>query len=334
MKSILTWLFPALLTVPVAAATLTISGKQFLLDGKKFDMWGVRTASASQDEALTRQLIANLDEYRKYGVNTVSVYYMGSRGGFSDPFSADGASIDRAHQRRMVRIIEECDRRGMAVIVGIFYQRSNEPKLRDWEGARRAVRTVTRSLKPFRNLIINVANEQNSSNYTKLPWGRVINPDDIVDLCRIIKQEDPQRLVGAGGYDHAKNDVIGKAEPVDVLLFDTAGPEDSGKLYQRFGAAGIAKPMVNVETFGGWTIGFRPQGVFPEHVKNEYMREIGAAVRHEGLYLHFHNSPWFQALPPDLIRYDLGGDGSASNPGVRWYFEAVQRARSRTSTTN
>jgi hypothetical protein len=333
MKQAVLSLLAMAFSLSLTAATLSVSGNRFLLDGTPFDMWGVRTASATQTEELTRQLIANLDEYRKYGVNTVSVYYMGSRAGFRDPFSADGASIDPAHQKRMSRIIEECDRRAMVVVVGIFYQRSNPPRLRDWESAKQAVRTVARSLRPFRNIIINIANEQNSNNYKNLPWSRVMNPNDTLELCRIVKQADPQRLVGAGGYDHVNNDTIGKDPGVDVLLFDTSGPEDSGALYRRFTAAGIDKPIVNVETFGGWTIGFRPQGVFPEHVRKEYLREIGAAARHTGLYLHLHNSPWFQALPPDSIRYDLGGDGTASSPGVRWYFEALSRARKQTAPT-
>ena len=61
-----------------SAGTLSIRGDRFLLDGKPFDMWGVRVASASQSDDLTRQLIANLDDYKRHGVNAISVYFMGS----------------------------------------------------------------------------------------------------------------------------------------------------------------------------------------------------------------------------------------------------------------
>jgi hypothetical protein len=302
---------------------LTVRERQFLLDGKPFDMWGIRTASASQSQRMTDHLIAQLDDYKRHGVNTVSVYLMGSAGGYSDPFSPDGRRLDPAHLKRLEQIVRECDRRGMVVVAGIFYQRANPPSLRDWEAAKNAVRTATAALKRHRNVILNIANEQNSTNYEKLPWARVRNTDDVVELCRMARAADAKRIIGAGGYDHAKNEVLGRAAELDVLLFDTSGPEPgSGELFQRFVKAGISKPMVNVETFGGWTRQFLPQGVFPEHVKDLYRREVDDAARHDGLYVHFHNNPWCQG--EENSRYDLAGDGAAANPGIRWYFEYVR----------
>jgi hypothetical protein len=315
-----------LLAVTCSAATLTVDGRRFLLDGRPFDMWGIRVASASQSDALTDHLIAQLDEYRRHGVNTVSVYVMGSSGGYSDPFTPDGNALDSAHIARLTRIVRECDRRGMVVVAGIFYQRANPPSLRDWDAAKRAVRTVAAALKPYRNVILNMANEQNSGNYGELPWERVRNIQDVLELARIARSADFGRLIGAGGYDHAKNEAIGKSDAVDVLLFDTAGPTPtSGELYERFVNAGISKPIVNVESFGGWTRQFLPPGVFPEDVKAAYRREVDDAARQDGLYTHFHNNPWCQGVDQGLRnRYDMGGDGTASNPGIRWYFEYVR----------
>lgn len=308
--------------------TLAIRGRTFTLDGKPFDMWGVRVASATQSQTLTDHLLAQLDAYRAHGINTVDVFYMGSSGGHADPFSPDGTAIDGAHQQRMERIIRGCDQRKMVVVVGIFYQRCEVPRLRDWEAARRAIGTVTAMLKPFGNIIVNVANEQNHKTYAGLPWGRVLNPADVLELCAIVKAADPQRIVGTGGYDHTNNEIIGRSHQTDVLLFDTAGGESSVQLYERFRAAGVEKPMVNVETFGGWTNQFLPQGVFPEHVKRAYREEVDGVVRTQGLSLHFHNTPWCQPFKPgDLPRYDLGGIGTLDDPGIRWYFEYVRAAQ-------
>src|SRR5687767_5515421 len=171
-----------------SARELRVNDTAFLLDGKPFDMWGIRVASASQSQALTDHLIAQLDDYKAHGVNTVSVYYMGSSGGYSDPFTPVGDAIDPAHQRRMTQLIEACDRRGMVVIVGIFYQRSEKPQLRDWDACRAAVRTVTLALKPHRNVILNIANEQNSSRYDAFPWKRVRVPADVIALCELAKE--------------------------------------------------------------------------------------------------------------------------------------------------
>lgn len=310
---------------------LTVAGRGFRLDGRPFDMWGVRVASAPISDASTEHLVAQLDDYRAHGVNTVSVFYQGSSAGSLDPFSPDGRSIAPAVQARMELIIREAAARDMVVIAGIFYQRVERPQLRDWEAAREAVGTVTRALAPHRNVIINVANEQNSRHYRDKPWSKVGDVDELVALCALVRKEDSRRLVGAGGYDHEANVRIGRAAAVSVLLFDTDGPAPtSGELHARFLAAGVRKPMVNVETFGAWTNAFLPQGVFPEEVKRRYVQEVEGAARYDGLYLHLHNTPWFQAFAPkEHSRYDLGGTGTKEDPGVRWYFEAVRQRAAR-----
>lgn len=322
----------AVISIACAArgGEVRLQGQAFLLDGKPFDMWGIRVGSASQSQELTDHLIAQLDDYARHGVNTVSVYCMGTSGGYSDPFTPDGSAIDPAHLRRMEQILRACDRRGMVVVVGVFYQRSDRPSLRDWDACKAAVGTVVRALKPHANVILNIANEQNSAGYARLPWARVRQVPDLLDLCRLAKTADPDRLVGAGGYDHRNNEEIGRSKDVDVLLFDTAGTRPtSAELYERFVKAGVTgKPIVNVETFGGWTKQFAPQGVFPEDVKRAYLAEVEAAARVPGLYVHFHNNPWCQAAERgERIRYDLGGRGTKEDPGIRWYFEAVRSAR-------
>ena len=45
-----------------------------------------------------------------------------------------------------------------------------------------------------------------------------------------------------------------------------------------------------------------------------------------GLSVFFHNNPWCQSTTEPL-RYDLGGYGTAGDPGIRWYFERVRERR-------
>jgi hypothetical protein len=310
---------------------LTIRDDQFLRDGKPVKLWGVRVASGTSSTEATGQLIAQLDDYKAHGINAITVFYQGSSGGSQDPFSPDGKQIRPDHQERMERILRECDRRGLAVIVGIFYQHAPFG-LKDAAAVEQAVKTVTTSLRPFRNAVLNIANEQNSGGYAD---SRAIydfrDPQRIIDLCRVCRGTDPQRLVGGGGYDHSKNEIIGRSPDVDVLLFDTAGPDrdpDSGKLYDRFVAAGVTgKPIVNVEQFGGWTKQFVPPGVYPESAKQFHTRYADAAGARRGLSVFFHSNPWFQApsLGKFSLRFDLGGQGTANDPGVRWYFDYVKR---------
>ena len=310
---------------------LTIDGDRFLLDGKPLDLWGIRTASGTASDAQCEHLIAQLDDYLAHGVNAVAVYYMGCRGGCYDPFSSDGRRVDAGHQRRMERIIEACDARGMVVVAGIFYQHAPFG-LADAAAVHEAVSTVAAALKPWRNVIINVANEQNSHGYRKSAAVFDFNdPQRIIELCRTVHDVDPARIVGGGGYEPASNEVIGRSGDVDALLFDTGHPDtaqhDTAALYERYRAAGVVdKPMVNVELFGGWTREF-PRGVFDDTLKRAYIEQIDAAAARPGLGVFFHNDPWCQSIA-EPMRYDLAGDGTPGNPGIRRYFEAVRARRS------
>jgi hypothetical protein len=186
-----------------ASSVLTAKSHQFFMDGKPFDMWGIRTAGATKDDAQTEHLIAQLDEYKAHGVNAVTVFYMGCSGAKYDPFSPDGFRIDPSHQRRMEQIIQACAARKMAVIVGIFYQHAPFG-LESAEAVRNVVRAVSRSLKPCRNVIINVANEQNSAGWTDTAGiFDFRDPRRIIELCGIVHQEDPRRL---GRRKHWRSD--------------------------------------------------------------------------------------------------------------------------------
>lgn len=316
------------------AAEITRDGGRLLLDGRPVKLWGVRTASASQSAGATRHLIAQLDDYLRHGLNAVTVFYQGSSGGFANPFSPDGTALDPGHQARMAEIIAACDRRGMVVIVGIFYQRADfAPAAPAWENA---VRTATRALRPHRNVIMNLANEQNSSLYkdsnTVFDLG---DPAKLIALCDLVHAGDPRRLVGAGGYDHAKNIVLGRAPSVDVLLFDTNGPEDSGAVFDRFVAAGVTdKPVVNVEQFGAYSAKAdfpKTPGVFTAANRALFLREIEAALTRASFHTFFFDVRWLQGTGHGYPanRYDFGGDGTEVSPGWRWYAEAVSATASR-----
>jgi hypothetical protein len=315
---------PASEQPPAAQPVISIRGDGFLLDGQPFDMWGIRVASGTYTDKQCDHLIAQLDDYKAHGVNAVTVFYMGCRGANYDPFSPDGLKVDDAHQARMQRIIRECGNRKMVVVAGIFYQAAPFG-LKDADAVKNAVRTVTARLKPFRNVIINVCNEHNSGEWAKRAAVYDFRkPENVIELCRIVRQTDANRLVGGGGYDHEKNIVIGRSKEVDLLLFDTSGPKpDSGTLYDRFVEAGVKnKPIVNVETFGGWTKQF-PRGIFADDVRAAYLNEVDQAAKRPGLSVFFHNNPWCQSQT-EPMRYDLGGAGTQTDLGIRWYFEYVR----------
>ena len=271
----------------------------------------------------------------KRQVNTVTVFYMGSSGGHTDPFSPDGTSIDPDVLRRMDAVIDAARARKMVVIVGIFYQRP-APRLRDWSACIEAVRTVTRHHRDRGddNIILNIANEHSSARYSDKTWSRVRNVSDLIALCDVVHQVDPDRLVGAGGYEHDKNRLLIDSPSVDLLLFDTYGGEHSWVLYDGLLSEGRAtKPVVNVEYFGGWTIDFGtgnpyPQGVFPAFAQQAYFDEVDYMAAQPGLFGFFHSDHWCQGPGTGYpLRFDLAGQGSSSDPGIRWYFQYVRQTR-------
>lgn len=329
------FLFLSILSQPIYAQELTIKGHSFFLDEKPFDMWGVRVASASQNTLYTKNLIKNLDDYKAKGINTISVFLQGSSGGFSEPFYNGGKEIEKDDWKRIEKIIKECAKRDMVVIVGIFYQRTvKEPQISHLQTEveiRNAVRTVAQKLKPFKNVIINIANEQNSNYYKSFKAFNFNNPENIISLCKEVKYVNPNCIVGGGGYHDSLNVIIGKLDHVYVLLFDTFSKDvedgqDSGWHYDYFKSEGVPdKPIVNVELFGAWTGKFMPQGVYTKEGKEIHFAEIEAAKTRPGLYVHLHSNTWFQGVGQELQnRYDLGGDGTKENPGVRWYFNKIK----------
>ncbi len=335
-KIVLILIFIGVFVPTIHSQIVTIDKSSFLLDEKPFDMWGVRVASASQNEEYTNSLILNLDDYKANGINCISVFLQGSSGGFSEPFKKGGLEVEQDDFKRLTQIIKNCADRDMVVIVGIFYQRTvKNPEisnLKSEEEIRNAVRTITQKLKPFRNVIINIANEQNSSHYSSFKPFNFNDPNNIISLCKEVKETDPERLVGAGGYSDSLNIIIGKSPYVDVLLFDTFSGDiekghHSGWHYDYFRAQGVPDiPIVNVELFGGWTRKFIPQGVYTEEGKSIHFIEIEAAKKRPGLYVHLHSNPWFQGVSLNFEnRYDLGGEGTLEDPGVRWYFNKITK---------
>lgn len=184
-----------LITLPLHG-TLKIDGDRFRYNDQVIDLYGIRCASAAGKEEYTESLIKQLDDYKAHGVNSVTVFYQGSSGGHYDPFTPGGKNWQHPEIRdRMDRLIEACAERDMIFIAGIFYQWKNtkltERSLTDWTATKEAVSTVANHLKAksYDNVILNIANEQNSGGYADEPWGRVRNVPDLLDLSSALPRK-------------------------------------------------------------------------------------------------------------------------------------------------
>jgi hypothetical protein len=316
---------------------LEIHGNRFAMSGSPFEMWGIRAASAATTDDACAALIENLDEYHRYGVNAIAVFFQGSSGGYMSAFSEDGGRVETGVQRRMAAILEATRRRGMAIIAGLFYQRQGA-WLRNGTAYEASTRTAARFLRPWRHAILNVANEQNSHHWRGCPYP-MNDPTAVIRLCEIVAEEDDRRIVGGGGYDHENNVTIARSLEVRALLFDGVDYEDAHALFVKSGIA--AKPLVNVELFGSSSAGmmvnaggrvvqgaWHESGSGRERGRRDFLHAIEFHARHPGLFLFGHFQGWCQGLGHGLQnRFDLGGRGTLADPGIRWYFEAVREAR-------
>ena len=109
-----------LTTLSAAANVFSVSGNQVLYNGVPFKVIGLRLSNALISDAEVDELIAQLPVYRSYGVNTVSVFIMGSRFGDLKGYRPD-SSIDPAVAERLHRVLDATDAEGMALLVGCLY---------------------------------------------------------------------------------------------------------------------------------------------------------------------------------------------------------------------
>jgi hypothetical protein len=196
----------------------SVKGKKVYLDENEFKVIGLRCSNALVSDAETKELIDNLDVFKFYGVNTVSVFFMGSRFGDVKGYCPD-ASLDPVYTARMAGIIEEADRRGMVILVGCLYWSNSRAKeyLAHWkqEHANTAVANTVRWLKEhnYRNVFIDPDNEGMASKATG--WS-------IKKMIDAAHQVDPSFVVG---YNN------GAAPPdnADILLHHS--PKDGVRAY-------------------------------------------------------------------------------------------------------
>ncbi|MCF6333577.1 MAG: hypothetical protein L3J11_09865 [Draconibacterium sp.] len=97
-----------------------------------------------------------------YGVNTVSVFIMGSRYGNIKGYLEDG-SLNPVYSKRLAKIINAADEKGMIVLVGCLYWGGSKAKWESWtqKATNKAVANTVLWLEEnnFRNVFIDVDNE-------------------------------------------------------------------------------------------------------------------------------------------------------------------------------
>jgi CubicO group peptidase (beta-lactamase class C family) len=195
-------------------------------------------------EANTDRFLARLPEYADHGVRAFTVCLQGGMPGYegalNSAFDPDG-SLRPPYLKRVRRVIEACDRRGVVVILGCYYQRQDQV-LKDEGAVKAGLVNVATWVKDsgFTNVVLEVANEFPHPGFDH----RILRTaEGQVELLRLARRAAPGRLVSSSGLgDGRLPDAVAEASDFLLIHFNgvplTAIPERIRAL-QKF-----AKPVV------------------------------------------------------------------------------------------
>ena len=108
----------------------------------------------------------------------------GYEGALNSAFNPDG-TLRESYLARMSRVVEACDRQGVVVILGCYYQRQDQI-LQDEDAVRRGVVNTVRWIasRGYRNVLLEVANEFGHNGFDhsilRLPEGQV----ELIELAQ------------------------------------------------------------------------------------------------------------------------------------------------------
>ena len=287
---------------PATANIFTVKGQHTFLNGKEFMCIGLRCSNALMSDETTEDLIDHLDLYQRYGVNTISVFFMGSRFGDVQGYRRDG-SIHPIYAKRMAKIIEACDDRGMVVLVGCLYWGNSKGKYEEWtsnEASLAIANTISwLSDHQYRNVFVDPDNEamaQRSKGFK------------IEELIAVAKDIDSTIVVGfnAKSVPPAQADLgLHFAEKKAGICYIQSEGTPSGYWGAYSKEEGLYQ-YINV-------------GIYTEGKKLEQLGDTDRHLQHGMGYIFA--STWLQNIPPNC---DPGGDGTPCHPGILWWLEHVR----------
>jgi hypothetical protein len=278
---------------------LAIDGSRLLLDGQPFYFQGLSFFNAIYNPTFNRSEEERrrwLATFQANGVNALRVWCQWD-------FTAPRIFVDVAPERSMynaegevqvaplstlTRIIEMMDSLGMVIEVTLF-SHEKQPNL-PVEAQERAARGMAERLRPYRNLILQIWNEDST---------------EVLRFFEAIKAVDPERIVtnspGFAGElgDEAQNRALDLLTPhtarTGVDRFWEVAPQQIATLLERYG-----KPVIDDEPARNGTIQFGgiPGGTQPgQHI--EQIRQVralgGYHIYHHDMFQYGYGHP---AIPP------------------------------------
>ncbi len=280
----------------------SIKGDKTYLNNKKFLTIGLRCSNALISDETTSDPIKYLDSYKSYGVNTISVFFMGSRFGDVKGYNQD-ASLNPIYTKRMAKIIEACDNREMVVLVGCLYWGGSNGKWESWtqKEANLAVANTIKWLSDnnFRNVFVDPDNEGMANRNKGFNIGEMIAAGKKVDSDIII------------GFNAKGN----PPDNADIALHFSA--KIPGKHYVE--SEGTPPDYWGEYSKEKGLYEYINVGIYTESKKRKQLAITGEYLQ-DGMGYIFA-STWLQNVPPNP---NPGGDGTPVNPGINWWLEFIK----------
>jgi hypothetical protein len=179
-------------------------------------------------EANTDRFIAQTPDYAAHGVRAFTLCLQGGMPGYegalNSAFNPDG-SLRQQYLDRVERVIETCDRQGLAVILGCYYQRQDQV-LANEHAVRAGLTNVLYWLKRrgYQNVLLEIANEYDHAGFDH----RLLRmPEGQVELIRLAKQTAPDLLVSTSGLGHGRMaEAVAEVADFVLLHFNSTKVED------------------------------------------------------------------------------------------------------------
>ncbi|MHC4116606.1 MAG: alpha/beta hydrolase fold domain-containing protein [Planctomycetota bacterium] len=283
-------------------------GKTYLND-KKILVKGLRCSNALVSDESADELIANLDAFASYGVNTVSVFFMGSRFGDVKGYDEYG-NLNPVYAARMARIIEAADQRGMIVLVGCLYWGNSKAKWDNWTQteANAAVANTVRWLKEsdYRNVFVDVDNEgmakrgKGFDNRLMVIAGKKVDPDCVIAT----NFHGPPPAEADLGIHFSK-----KVEGKPYIESEGTPTNAPGKYWGKYSKKPDYYNYINI-------------GLYNDQMKANQIAITGEHLDNGRGYMCA--STWLQCPPASGPNNRPGGDGTKDSPGIRWWLEFIR----------
>ncbi|MEM2342201.1 MAG: hypothetical protein QXI67_06195 [Candidatus Bathyarchaeia archaeon] len=297
------------------------------LDGKKIQIWGIRLANAIYSDKTVQNLIDNLDDYVKHGVNCFSVFIQGANPGNYDPtigfdgFNPDG-TLKQETKQRLEKLILEADKRDMVVNVGLFYFLKDH-NLKDEKAIEKACRETARFLynNGLRNVFIDIVNEYGSERYHHSIFKRGV--EEKARLHQWIKEEAP---LFCGISDVRIGDLFVRGDEKYKEFLDYPGA-DIILLHNYVEPLDVPKILINNEP--GRPDDYGNEGVERAPGEIDKFLILAEKYRRAPNAYFFAFSAWNQAIggfDGECPHFEIGGSGrSEKDRGVGWYFNWVRK---------